>query len=292
MIRIRPHQLRQRHPVLASEGLWVEHFPGFSAADTGAANVHDVLYLSLIVHGQAWHRVDDERWPEGPGGLSVVPYGVGHYIDTAGEPVDVWNIYLDPQRHPLPDLPPEQRAAIYRLLPLHPGLIHRRNRLTHVTLDAPDAAHALLAAIADEQRRDAPGRRDASAHLLAALLIAIARAVPEAPGAGDDERMEALRRDLDARSDEAVSVAALAADLGWSEAHLCRRFKRHVGCSILAYLRQRRLEAAMAALRTGDERVLDLALRVGFRDLAAFNRHFKALTGVTPSAYRARFRGA
>ena len=291
MAATRFHDLRARFPVLARTGVWTEHFPAFHSRASDHTNAHDVLYLSLVVRGRVAHRVDDEVWDEGPGGLSVVPYGVPHYIDTRGETVEVWNIYLDPQRHPLPALPDPTHAAICRLLPLHPGLVHRRNRLTHVTLADPGAAHGLLATLACELQAGAADGHVAAAHLLATLLIHIARAVPAPTAPEGDRAMEALRRDLDRHSDQPVVVAELAAARGCSTAHLCRRFKAHVGCSILAYLRQRRLEAAMAALRAGDDRILELALRVGFRDLAAFNRHFKALTGTTPSAYRRRFRG-
>ena len=49
---------------------------------------------------------------------------------------------------------------------------------------------------------------------------------------------------------------------------------------------ERRLQAAMLALRSTDDKVLAIALDCGFRDLSHFNRKFRDLVGVSPTAYR------
>jgi AraC-like DNA-binding protein len=67
---------------------------------------------------------------------------------------------------------------------------------------------------------------------------------------------------------------------------LCRSFKTYTGKRVFDYLIERRIQAAMVALRGSDEKVLSIAMNTGFRDLAYFNRKFKQLVGVTPTAYR------
>jgi len=52
------------------------------------------------------------------------------------------------------------------------------------------------------------------------------------------------------------------------------------------YLVNRRIETAMLALQSTDEKVLSIALSSGFNDLSHFNRSFKARTGQSPSAFR------
>lgn len=67
---------------------------------------------------------------------------------------------------------------------------------------------------------------------------------------------------------------------------LCRAFKAYTGKRLFDYLIERRIQAAMHALRGTDEKVLTIALNCGFRDLAYFNRKFRQLVGVPPTAYR------
>jgi AraC family transcriptional regulator len=81
-------------------------------------------------------------------------------------------------------------------------------------------------------------------------------------------------------------LADLAAEVGISEAHLCRRFKAYTGLSPFAYLAQCRVRAAMQELRNSDRKVLDIALAVGFQDLSHFNRKFRHFAQCTPSQYR------
>jgi AraC-like DNA-binding protein len=51
-----------------------------------------------------------------------------------------------------------------------------------------------------------------------------------------------------------------------------------------------RIGAAAARLAGGDEPVAHIAADVGYGALANFNRQFRATKGMTPRAYRARFR--
>lgn len=44
----------------------------------------------------------------------------------------------------------------------------------------------------------------------------------------------------------------------------------------------------MSRLRSSDERILHIALDCGFRDLAHFNRTYKAVAGCTPRDYRTK----
>ena len=96
--------------------------------------------------------------------------------------------------------------------------------------------------------------------------------------------IERLRSDRDAD----VSLAALAADAGLSRFHFCRAFKESTGLSPHAWLRQYRLEQAMAMLRDPSASVLSVAVALGYGSQTAFAAAFRRLTGFTPSAWRRR----
>jgi AraC-like DNA-binding protein len=290
-------ELRRQFPSLRRLGIAVEHFPAYRNPRPSRPITHDILYGSLLLSGEVTHHVDDTTYREAAGSLSIVHYGVAHQIVTGREPVEVFNLYLDPQRHALPALPSAIAAQVHRLLALHAGLGHRLNRLTRVTLLEPARTVTWLHALAHEQQRaDAAG--DAALLALGQLLLLdIGRAVaaqegPVAVGAEVDPRMEAVRAHLDTRFADEIALADLARLAGLSAPHLCRRFARYAGCPPFTYLRNRRLADAMLRLRSGEERVLAIALACGFSDLAHFNRCFKAAAGCTPRAYRARFRAA
>ena len=96
--------------------------------------------------------------------------------------------------------------------------------------------------------------------------------------------------EIDRRFDDPeLSVAALAAQTGWSEVYFRRAFRAAFGTSPLAYIRRVRLENAKALLRTGYYSITETATRCGFDSVSYFSYTFRRETGVTPSAYRERF---
>jgi len=287
--------LRNDFPSLHRVGIAAEHFPAYLHPQRHVRITHDILYCSLLLSGSALHHVDTDAYPETAGSLSVVNYGIEHEIVTGPEPVEVFNLYLDPERHALPTLPADLATHLYRLMPMHARFAHRLNRLTRVSLPEPQRTAGWLHAILAEQN----GTNAASATALVALtqlvLVDLARAValqegPLHAGIDNDPLMESVRRRLDQEFSAECFLADLAATVQLSPAHLCRRFTRYVGCSPMVYLRNRRLHEVMLRLRSGSERILDLALDCGFADLAYFNRCFKAAAGCTPRAYRSRFK--
>lgn len=90
------------------------------------------------------------------------------------------------------------------------------------------------------------------------------------------------------RDDEALTLHALAARLGYSDFYMTRQFRAITGLSLREYLRARRLAFALAEVRDTDRRLLDIALDYGFSSHEAFTRAFRAEYGVTPADYRKR----
>ena len=79
--------------------------------------------------------------------------------------------------------------------------------------------------------------------------------------------------------------AAMAAELGWSERHLRRRFSEVVGVPIGSYLRAQQAERVRSALRTGMP-VIDAAFEAGYGSSRAFYEHGATRLGMTPARYR------
>lgn len=86
---------------------------------------------------------------------------------------------------------------------------------------------------------------------------------------------------------EPLDIPALAAVACCSPAHFIRSFSTTFGETPYRYLQRRRVERAMALLRTTDMAVQDVCVAVGWSSLATFTRSFRQIVGVTPGRYRA-----
>ena len=83
-----------------------------------------------------------------------------------------------------------------------------------------------------------------------------------------------------------VTVAELAGELGFSESRLRVLFKQTAGIPLGAYIKNYRLNRAMALLRTSALPIATIAEEAGFGSPQAFSRIFKKETGHTPRSYR------
>lgn len=85
-------------------------------------------------------------------------------------------------------------------------------------------------------------------------------------------------------------LAELAEAVGVHRVHLARAFRQRFGCTVGAYVRQRRIEVAWQRLAASDEPLTAVAFAAGFADQAHLTRTFSAVVGMTPGAFRRRMR--
>jgi AraC family transcriptional regulator len=92
---------------------------------------------------------------------------------------------------------------------------------------------------------------------------------------------------IEARLFGPLSVGEIAAECGLSAYHFSRLFSARRGESVMAYVRQRRLDIAAARLaREPEMRLIDLAFDCGFESQEAFTRAFAKAFGQPPGRYR------
>jgi AraC-like DNA-binding protein len=87
-----------------------------------------------------------------------------------------------------------------------------------------------------------------------------------------------------------LDVPAMARAAHASASHFARQFREAYGETPYAYLMTRRIERAMALLRTGRLSVTEVSLAVGCQSLGTFSTRFHEVVGMTPSEYRASAR--
>jgi transcriptional regulator GlxA family with amidase domain len=85
---------------------------------------------------------------------------------------------------------------------------------------------------------------------------------------------------------EPITREQLAAHVGVSGDHLTTSFRQEMGVTPIAYLNRYRINRARMLLEESSRSITDVALSVGFSDLANFSRTFHREVGMTPNAYR------
>jgi len=86
--------------------------------------------------------------------------------------------------------------------------------------------------------------------------------------------------------DQNISLEALAKMAGLSLNHFARSFKQTVGMPPHYYVLQRRIEYAQHMLRNTELPLSEIALSAGFSDQSHLARHFRRITGTSPSVVR------
>lgn len=160
------------------------------------------------------------------------------------------------------------------------SVAHRRPRQLHsLPLLAPAAA--LLESLVGEP--PPPPLRRRQLELLLQLLVQ--EAYPEGP-----EPRRALHERIDVyiarRQGGYVTVAELAAHLGYSISHVARVFRQEHGESLKRYLDRRRAHVSENLLRYSELTIAEIAARQEFPDLPAFSRFVRTHLGAAPRTLR------
>ena len=98
--------------------------------------------------------------------------------------------------------------------------------------------------------------------------------------------VDAVERQLTTDPSIPVDVASLARRSGTTEHHLRRMFSSLSGMPLSEYVRRRRMSLAAADLVTGDDDLLEIAVRYGYGSGEAFGRAFLAVHGAGPGDVR------
>ena len=91
---------------------------------------------------------------------------------------------------------------------------------------------------------------------------------------------------------ERLSLRQIAAEVGRSAPRIAHLVKQHTGKTIWQHFMRLRIDKARHLLESTNDDCDQIALTTGFCDQSYFTKHFRRLTGTTPSRYRRAFSGA
>jgi PAS domain S-box-containing protein len=122
-------------------------------------------------------------------------------------------------------------------------------------------------------------------------ICGISRDLQQPLESGDD--YAALSKCIDhirRHPDEPLRLPALAAMAGMSVYQFDQRIRALFRLSAGQYLVKVRIDAACAKLRDTAEPIAQIALDCGYSDQSSFSRQFRQTVGMSPLAYRRKFR--
>jgi AraC-like DNA-binding protein/mannose-6-phosphate isomerase-like protein (cupin superfamily) len=251
---------------------------------------HPELELTLVIRGRGLRFIGDaiEQFKEGD--LCLLPSNLPHTWSSAPGIGRVESIVC----HFLPDFWGKGFSELPEMHAIRELIAHAR-----LGLNFSGRGRARAAQLMAEMVRNESTGLERLLRLIEALAELSrsrdARPLCRTPvnAAADLTVGRRLKHVLDRLHAELVdlpSQAELAGEVGLSPQAFSRFFKRRVGKTFVQYVNEWRVGLACRALIESEESITGIALDSGFENLSNFNRQFKRVAGVTPSAYRAQAR--
>lgn len=97
---------------------------------------------------------------------------------------------------------------------------------------------------------------------------------------------------IQANLDKDLSAKSIAKELHYSENHVYRLVRNATGVSLNTYVKRQRIKQAETMLINTDLPIAQVGEAVGIHHPVHFSRTFRSLTGLCPSAYRAKHQAA
>lgn len=219
---------------------------------------HEVI---LVLEGTVYITEGEQAYALEKNHLLVLEPGKEHFGHRAStEPVAFyWFHYFSDL--PLP-LKLYTGGDVYELTQLLKRLLHT----TNARPDATAAADALSYLIWDELNRLAAEEHHAD-HAL------------------DVQITEYIRNHIDTN----LSIAAIAAHMGYNPDYLGKCFRRWHGVGLKEYIANRRMQQAKNRLLTTTLSVKEIAASLGYREENRFIKFFLYHEGISPTAFRTQY---
>lgn len=271
---------------------------GYTAHVDGSRRTHhhDGFHLVLPASGEGTFVIDDRCSPAVPGHAYLVSPGQPHSFSVAvgsrlaydeitfvvlGESPPInWDVLLGLTEagHPTVTRPPGGHTD-------SPGTRSRPSAPIPLLLTDTDTAFVsqCICRFAESICRRRQGAAEA---YLDVVLDCVAAAVYSTPEPQPRDPIAEAREHIERTFAERYSLEDLAAVVGVSAKHLCRRFSARYGVAPFAMKRKLAIRRAQTLIVHTDYPIKEIAAMVGFADLFHFSRTFKRMVGRPPTTFR------
>ncbi len=248
--------------------------------------------ISMVIRGEGVVLSSGERYPLRPGSLYFCEPFTPQAFPAGNERVEHYEVLFNapvlldtfPQWH-------EQAPGLWNYLKRRsaqprPLFIPIRHEYRSLFLES-------FCALLKEDSAELPAQKPPLALQFARVLLILrdARRIAGKSGAISDTGhpgVDCVLNRLSCDYSQPLTLQGLADEVGWSGGYLTRAFKRHTGSTITETLNRMRVERAAHLLLATNQSVAEIAGACGFNEVPYFNRRFKRLLGLTPTAFRFR----
>lgn len=256
------------------------------------AHDHTFFEMIYVLKGKADNTIENKLYKMSDGDICLIPPNVFHKLWVGDDSV-VINIIMKKSLFDDNFLNEISKGSmlikfIKQNLYMHP-LGEKKFLMFHALHNAP--LRNLLAVLISESFK---GRN--SFPVKKALVIAIFNYLANLEDYDDEvsEKNEVVHSILEyiQRNHATVTLSEVARHFNYSEPYFSKYIKRLTGMSFVNILQTTRLKEACHLLATTNMRISDIPGKVGYDNVAYFNRVFKQKIGTTPYKYRKMHRNA
>lgn len=102
----------------------------------------------------------------------------------------------------------------------------------------------------------------------------------------DSERLNTIFDYVRQNFQQEIPLADVASHINMTVPAFCRYFKKHTNLTFTQYVNKVRIVHACKLLNEETMSIAEVSFECGFNNFSHFNRHFKKITGKSPSQYR------
>ncbi|HCG35597.1 MAG TPA: hypothetical protein DER23_04550 [Clostridiales bacterium] len=268
---------------------------GIQICNSPRSPSHGHAFLEMVYimekSGESW--VDGNKTIVHPGDYLLVDYGSTHaYAALEGNTFPIYNCLFEPEfiDRSLAGCKHLQQLLNHYLIRFRDEMLHG-NPARHVFHDEDGQIGRILNKMKNEFDKKKPGYLEILRANLIEILILTMRQISLMDANRQYERYAAyVQKYVREQYMHKITLGDAAKELHVSLPYLSMVFSRETGCSFSSYVQKIRIEQSCRLLANTRDKIIDIALAVGYSDVKFFYTVFKRQVKMSPLQFRKTIR--
>ena len=247
---------------------------------------HEHYELVYVSSGSVIYKIDNKIYKLKKGDFALIPPYVVHITEKKAELemyiINFTRSYIERQLN--------QVATENILSSLSSPVYHSNKNIPYIL----DNNRFIIRQMCAEYEQDENSDDNLMCpYLLFVLLQSIAKYSKSDSGSKTDVKnitkktlINSILEYTDLHYAQITSLDDIAKEFFISKAHLCKLFKKEIGCTAIQYLTNLKIKNAIELFKSTNYSAKKIAESVGFESNAYFSKVFKDKTGYAPSVYK------
>lgn len=104
-----------------------------------------------------------------------------------------------------------------------------------------------------------------------------------------DKKLNDVLDYIKAHFTENISTETVAEMFSYNKSHLCRKFKKNTGMSMVDFIHMCRIEYAQQLIKEDKLSLTEIATQCGYNSLSYFSSRFRKMAVISPNEWKSRF---